>query len=521
MLQLVICIFLFSLTSNAGKPPIIWGCSQGAQLLTAGLCDSSGNQLGNVVGPASATDNAFARFDTTTGKLVQNSVYIGNDLGDVTGFRSLEVTGLTASRVVVTDASKTLASSTTSDTEINYMTGVTSAVQTQIDGKMTNPMTTAGDIIYHNGTTTTRLPVGADNQMLRVDTALPGKINWETVSSSTVYSNPDTGANSEVFGLNANANGANGTAFGNAADASLSTTAIENTCIGSACTTGQSAAEDFNTLIGYSAISEGHSSVCIGHDTTCNGNEPIAIGKDSQATSKAIGIGVSVSANANSCIAIGYDGSCTVASSIAIGSNASSTGTTTYAIGGDVAVGADTNGIGIGSTITVDGADSIAIGFSSSTANFNDVILLGRGGTATAGNQFIVGGENGLNTHYFLGAGVTSTQTAAIDIQPTSNSGSNAAGVGMDLRGGAATGNAAGGSVTISTSDAGSSGSTIQSYTAKMTVKVSGVVFFTPIATAPATCAIGDVYIDSSGSFCSCTSANVWTNLTPLTGSCV
>lgn len=33
------------------------------------------SQFGNVVGPASATDNAFVRFDATTGRLIQNSNY--------------------------------------------------------------------------------------------------------------------------------------------------------------------------------------------------------------------------------------------------------------------------------------------------------------------------------------------------------------------------------------------------------------------------------------------------------------
>jgi|SRR5579859_2413733 len=42
---------------------------------------------GNVDGPASATDNALARFDGTTGKLIQNSVGILTDLGILTGVR--------------------------------------------------------------------------------------------------------------------------------------------------------------------------------------------------------------------------------------------------------------------------------------------------------------------------------------------------------------------------------------------------------------------------------------------------
>jgi len=45
-----------------------------------GSVTSSGG--GDVVGPASATDNALARFDTTTGKLIQNSIVTIDDLGD-------------------------------------------------------------------------------------------------------------------------------------------------------------------------------------------------------------------------------------------------------------------------------------------------------------------------------------------------------------------------------------------------------------------------------------------------------
>jgi hypothetical protein len=43
----------------------------------------SSNPLGDVIGPASATDNAIARFDTTTGKLIQNSTVTISDNGDI------------------------------------------------------------------------------------------------------------------------------------------------------------------------------------------------------------------------------------------------------------------------------------------------------------------------------------------------------------------------------------------------------------------------------------------------------
>lgn len=46
---------------------------------------------GDVVGPASSTDNAVTRFDGTTGKLVQNSGVIIDDTNNVTGIATLDI----------------------------------------------------------------------------------------------------------------------------------------------------------------------------------------------------------------------------------------------------------------------------------------------------------------------------------------------------------------------------------------------------------------------------------------------
>lgn len=47
-----------------------------------------------VVGPASATDNALARFDLTTGKLIQNGVVTESDAGALAGITQLDVDNL-------------------------------------------------------------------------------------------------------------------------------------------------------------------------------------------------------------------------------------------------------------------------------------------------------------------------------------------------------------------------------------------------------------------------------------------
>ena len=56
-----------------------------------------GGGTGDVVGPASSTDNAFARFDLTTGKLLQNSNATLSDAGAPIFVGSVDISGTSAS----------------------------------------------------------------------------------------------------------------------------------------------------------------------------------------------------------------------------------------------------------------------------------------------------------------------------------------------------------------------------------------------------------------------------------------
>ena len=81
------------------------------------LLASTAGSSGDVVGPASATDNALARFDLTTGKLIQNSVGILSDAGVLTGLTgitssgSITLSSLTSGRVTFAGASGLLTDS--------------------------------------------------------------------------------------------------------------------------------------------------------------------------------------------------------------------------------------------------------------------------------------------------------------------------------------------------------------------------------------------------------------------------
>lgn len=89
----------------------------------------------DVTGPGSSTDNAITRFDGTTGKVIQNSGATIDDSGNITAVGET-LSGLTASTVPYSDASKKFASSAVTPTELGYLSGVTSAIQTQIAAKV-------------------------------------------------------------------------------------------------------------------------------------------------------------------------------------------------------------------------------------------------------------------------------------------------------------------------------------------------------------------------------------------------
>jgi hypothetical protein len=74
---------------------------------------SNDSKVGDVVGPASATDNAIARYDSTTGKLIQNSLVIVDDTGSLTGVNALTAESLTVNN------NATLGSSNTDTLEVN------------------------------------------------------------------------------------------------------------------------------------------------------------------------------------------------------------------------------------------------------------------------------------------------------------------------------------------------------------------------------------------------------------------
>lgn len=68
-----------SYTGQAGKVVAVKSTEDGVEFIT----NTGGSGSGDVTGPASSTDNAIARFDSTTGKIIQNSSATVSDVGGV------------------------------------------------------------------------------------------------------------------------------------------------------------------------------------------------------------------------------------------------------------------------------------------------------------------------------------------------------------------------------------------------------------------------------------------------------
>jgi hypothetical protein len=179
----------------------------------------------DVEGPASSTDNAIARFDGSTGKLLQNSAVTIDDSGNVTispsgSGTALDITHssngnsininqtgsgnaiqvvsgsvqldpLTASRAIVTDANKRLISSTTTATEIGYVNGVTSAIQTQLDAKQAT-ITGAATTIVSSNLTASRAVVSDGSGKVAVATTTATEIGYVNGVTSAIQTQIDS-----------------------------------------------------------------------------------------------------------------------------------------------------------------------------------------------------------------------------------------------------------------------------------------------------------------------------------------
>jgi hypothetical protein len=145
--------------------------------------------LGNVDNTSDATKNAASA--TLTNKTIDADANTITNIenADIKAAAAIAVNKLaavTASRAVVSDGSGFISAATTTATEIGYVNGVTSAIQTQLDGKQADVITTEGDLVIGDASgDPVRLPIGGSGRVLTSDGTTA---SWEVASGGGSYS---------------------------------------------------------------------------------------------------------------------------------------------------------------------------------------------------------------------------------------------------------------------------------------------------------------------------------------------
>lgn len=136
---------------------------------SAGIVYSKLNLVGSIVNTDINASAAITRTKLAVGTAYR--VIVNSSSGIIS-----ELAALTAARVLVSDANGQPIAANPSTTEINFVVGVTSAIQTQLGNRLSfssaiTPVT--GDIIIYSGGVWTRLPIGTAGQVLNVTAGLP------------------------------------------------------------------------------------------------------------------------------------------------------------------------------------------------------------------------------------------------------------------------------------------------------------------------------------------------------------
>ena len=186
--------------------------------------DSSNSSMGDVDGPASSTDNAVARFDSTTGKIIQNSGVIIDDSDNVTGVTSQTIDGssttalnVSTNNALVVDSTNARAGIGRSPAGDTYKLAISGTAATDGVGLLITDTFTSktwtmrndsSNIIFNDGSTNV-LVVGDGNTSAIGGNPLSGRTLHVTNSATTTAvnltftngSSGQTATDGTIFGI--------------------------------------------------------------------------------------------------------------------------------------------------------------------------------------------------------------------------------------------------------------------------------------------------------------------------------
>jgi len=137
-------------------------------------------------GLASVSAVTSAELGHVAGVTSDIQTQINNKQGAITGAASTVVSDdLTADRALISNGSGKISVSSITSTVLGYLSGVSSAIQTQLDSKQTRSvLTTKGDIYAATASdTVARVGVGANNTLLVADSSQSTGMKWDSINT--------------------------------------------------------------------------------------------------------------------------------------------------------------------------------------------------------------------------------------------------------------------------------------------------------------------------------------------------
>ena len=236
-------------------------------------------------------------------------------------------------------------------------------------------------------------------------------------------------------------------------------------------------AGNFSTSVGNGATCNFTSEVAVGRNAVCSGGSGTAIGSAATAGYQGSAFGRNTTASTVGTLAMGIGASATGAGASALGWNTNATQN------GSFAMGALTQCTGASSVAlcyvgSVTGSNSVGVGAFATVAH-NSAIGMGAFAVTTKTNQFLSGSSSYPIVEFLIGNGATNASPQAQTLfTVTSGSGTDIAATDFVIEPGAGTGTGAGGSFIVRTATPGASGSTLNTFTAALTIDDQQKVLF-------------------------------------------
>ena len=211
--------FVGNLTGNVTGN--LTGTASAATLAASATALATGRTIA-LTGDVTYTSGSFDGTGNVTGTAsIGSGVIVNDDVNSSAAIAFSKMADLTASRALVSDGSGDVSVSAVTSTEIGYLDGVSSGIQTQLDGKASSTYVPTTITIADESTDTTCFPLFV--------TAATGDLGPKTASGLTFNSNTDVLSGTFSGGLTGNvtgnASGSSGSCTGNAATATSLETA--------------------------------------------------------------------------------------------------------------------------------------------------------------------------------------------------------------------------------------------------------------------------------------------------------